>query len=130
MPRDDFSCGAGWRWVHAATQGAANAALLGEEVGSLTPSRKADFLLLDCRGPEVRPRWDFTWEVVRFFDRADILATFVEGEPVQIGGRSTRFDSAMFLDSAEVDGVQAVNDAGLIRLHEVADLGWPTPQVG
>jgi cytosine/adenosine deaminase-related metal-dependent hydrolase len=129
IPRDDFSCGAGWRWVHAATQGGADAALLGDEVGSLAPGRKADFLLLDCQGPEVRPSWDFTWEIVRFFDRADILATFVEGEPVQVGGRSTRFDNVTFLDGAEAEGVQAVHDAGLIRLHGTADSGWPGNEV-
>jgi hypothetical protein len=28
------------------------------------------------------------------------LATFVDGEPVQIGGRSTRFDNDSFLDDA------------------------------
>jgi cytosine/adenosine deaminase-related metal-dependent hydrolase len=125
IPRDDFSCGGGWRWVRAATQGGADAALLGSEVGALVPGRKADFLLFDCRAPEVRPRWDFTWEIARYFDRADILATFVDGEPVQIGGRSTRFDSAAFLDAAEPEGVRAVQTAGLIRVHGTADSGWP-----
>jgi cytosine/adenosine deaminase-related metal-dependent hydrolase len=125
MPQDDFSCGAGWRWVHAATQGGADTALLGNDVGALAPGRKADFLLLDCSGPEVRPRWDFTWEIVRFFDRADILATFVDGEAVQIAGRTTRFDCAKFMDEAEPEGIQAVHDSGLIRLHATADSGWP-----
>ena len=125
MPRDDFSCGGGWRWVHAATQGGADSALLGNDVGALAPGHKADFLLLDCRGPEVRPRWDFTWEIVRFFDRADILATFVEGEPVVIGGRCTRFDSEAFLAEAEPEGVHAVHTAEIIRLHGLADKAWP-----
>ena len=111
--------------VHAATQGGADAALLGNEIGSLSPGRKADFLLLDCSGPEVRPRWDFTWEVVRFFDRADILASFVEGEAVQIAGKSTRFDMAAFVEAGEVEGIQAVRDSGLIRLHGTADSAWP-----
>jgi 5-methylthioadenosine/S-adenosylhomocysteine deaminase len=128
MPRDDFSCGAGWRWVFAATQGGADAALLGEDVGALVPGRRADFLLLDGRGPEVRPRWDLSWEIVRFFDRADILATFVDGEPVQIGGRTTRLDSEAFLDAAEPEGVACVDAAGLIRLHATADSAWPSPR--
>ena len=84
-------------------------------------------MLLDCSGPEVRPRWDFTWEIVRFFDRADILATFVEGEAVQIAGRATRFDCAKFMNEAEPEGIQAVHDSGLIRLHATADSGWPAP---
>jgi cytosine/adenosine deaminase-related metal-dependent hydrolase len=125
MPRDDFSWGAGWRWVHAATQGAADAVLLGDRIGALAPGRRADFLLLDRSGPEVRPHWDFTWELVRCFDRADILASFVDGEPVQIAGRSTRLDSAPFFDTAEAEGVAAVRGAGLIRLHATADACWP-----
>lgn len=125
MPRDDFSCGGGWRWVNAATQGGADAALLGHEVGSLTPGRKADFLILDCRGPEMRPRWDFTWEIVRFLDRADILATVIDGEPVLIDGRTTRFDSAAFLDATEAEGVRSVNEAAMIKLHATADSAWP-----
>jgi 5-methylthioadenosine/S-adenosylhomocysteine deaminase len=127
IPRDDFSCGGGWRWVHAATQGGADAALLGDQVGALAPGRKADFLLLDCRGPEVRPRWDLTWELVRYYDRADIRATFIDGEPVQIDGRSTRLDSPAFFDAAETEGRAAVQAANLIRLHATADSGWPQP---
>src|SRR6185503_15110585 len=80
MPRDDFSCGAGWRWFDAATLGGASVALLDREVGAVKPGLKADFLLLDCTGPEVQPSWDFAWELVRFYDRADIAATFVDGE--------------------------------------------------
>ena len=124
MPRDDFSCGGGWRWVHAATQGGADAALLGDQVGALAPGRRADFLLLDYNAPEVRPHWDLTWELTRFFDRADILASFVDGEPVQIGGRSTRLDSAAFFRVAEPEGAAAVDAAGLIRLHPTADSLW------
>jgi cytosine/adenosine deaminase-related metal-dependent hydrolase len=124
MPRDDFSCGAGWRWMHAATQGGADAALLGEQIGSLTPGKKADFLLLDCSGPEVRPRWDFTWELVRFFDRADIIASFVDGEPLVINGQSSRFDSEDFVAAHEAEAIRSVHDAGIVRLHGRADDGW------
>jgi cytosine/adenosine deaminase-related metal-dependent hydrolase len=124
MLRDDFSCGAGWRWVHAATQGGADVALLGQQVGSLSPGKKADFLLLDCSGPEVRPRWDFTWELVRYFDRADILAAFVDGEAVMIGGRSTRYDSDKFMAENEALAIASVHEAGIVRLHGTADQGW------
>jgi hypothetical protein len=82
------------------------------------------------RGPDVRPPWDFTWEIVRFFDRADILATFVDGEPVQINGRSTRFDSAAFLDDTEAEGVRSVREAKMIKLHAIADAGWPRAREG
>jgi cytosine/adenosine deaminase-related metal-dependent hydrolase len=121
MLRDDFSCGAGWRWVHAATQGGADVALLGAETGSLERGKKADFVLLDCTGPEVRPRWDFTWELVRYFDRADIVASFVDGEPLTIHGHSTRYDSEKFLADCEMEAIQSVKDAGIVRLHGKAD---------
>lgn len=117
MARDDFSCGAGWRWVQAATEGGADVALLGDQVGRLAPGMKADFLLLDCCAPEVRPSWDFVWELVRFYDRADIRATFVDGEAVSISGQSTRFDSDAFCDEAEPEGVAAIHEAELVRLH-------------
>jgi 5-methylthioadenosine/S-adenosylhomocysteine deaminase len=124
MPRDDFSCGAGWQWIYAATQGGAATALLGEQIGSLAPGKRADFLLLDCSGPEVRPRWDLTWELVRFFDRADIVASFVDGEPLTIEGRSSRFDSEEFVAAHEAEAVQSVHDAAIVRLHGKADDGW------
>jgi 5-methylthioadenosine/S-adenosylhomocysteine deaminase len=126
MPRDDFSCGAGWRWMHAATQGGADVALLGDRIGSLARGKKADFLLLDCAGPEVRPRWDFTWELVRFFDRADIAAAFVDGEPVVVNGQSCRYDSEKFIAEHEAEAIQSVHAAGIVRLHGKADDAWNT----
>jgi 5-methylthioadenosine/S-adenosylhomocysteine deaminase len=121
MPRDDFSCGAGWVWMEAATRGGAKAALLDGETGSLTPGLKADFLVLDASGPEVLPSWDFTWELVRFYDRADILATVVEGEPLVIGGKATRFDSDRFVADTTGEGIESIKEAEIVRLHRPSD---------
>jgi 5-methylthioadenosine/S-adenosylhomocysteine deaminase len=117
MANNDFSCGAGWTWVHAATQGGANAIGLGETVGSLGAGREADFLILDRRGPEVLPSWDFTWELVRCYDRADILATIVGGKAVTIDGRATAFDSEQFVADRLAAGVANVESATITRLH-------------
>jgi hypothetical protein len=100
--------------------------LLFEHVGALSPGRKADFLILDCSSPEVRPSWDFTWELVRQYDRADILATFVDGEPLCIGGKSTRFNSSSFLSVAESRAIQSVIDARLVRLHSTSEAARST----
>ena len=121
LPQDDFSCGAGWSWTHAATQGGADAALLGETLGSLAPGMKADFLILDCSGPEVRPSWDLAWEFVRYYDRADILATVVDGEAVLIHGKSTRFDSESFVESEAEAGRRFVLEAELVKLHPTSE---------
>lgn len=117
MPTDDFSCGAGWRWVHAATQGGADACGLGKVTGALVPGREADFLVLDTSGPEVRPSWDFTWELVRYYDRADLLATVVGGKPVLLDGRATRFDSERFVEDTEAEGARWMSDTPIVRLH-------------
>ena len=125
MPRDDFSCGAGWRWFDAATRGGASVALLEGEVGEVRAGLKADFLLLDCSGPEVLPSWDFAWELVRFYDRADIMATFVEGELLVERGLATRFDSIAFVEDELAPGIKSIEDANLLRLHGESQLYRP-----
>ncbi|MBS0219636.1 MAG: amidohydrolase family protein [Proteobacteria bacterium] len=117
LPRDDFSCGAGWRWVDAGTRGGAGAIGLGNTIGEIAPGRRADFLVLDRSGPEVSPSWDFTWELVRFYDRSDILATVVDGVPVVIDGKAVNFDSDSFVKEFRFAGAQRVLDSGLVRLH-------------
>lgn len=125
MPRDDFSCGAGWRWFDAATLGGARVALLDKELGAVAVGLQADFLLLDCTGPEVQPSWDFAWELVRYYDRADILATFVEGEALVVQGAATRFDSEAFVADELALGVKSIQDANLVRLHGESQLHRP-----
>ena len=34
-------------------------------------------------------------------------------------------DSAAFLDDTEADGVRSVREAKMIKLHPIADAGWP-----
>jgi cytosine/adenosine deaminase-related metal-dependent hydrolase len=77
----------------------------------------ADFLVLDCSGPEVLPSWDFTWELVRYYDRADIASTVVAGKLVMHAGRATRFDSEAFLEEAMREGSQWMRDTPIVRLH-------------
>ena len=117
IPSDDFSCGAGWLWFNAATQGGADVAGLGATTGRLAEGYEADFLILDCRGPEVLPRWDFPWELVRYFDRADIAATVVGGRPAVIGGKAVGFDSEAFVANALATGVAHVEASNITRLH-------------
>jgi cytosine/adenosine deaminase-related metal-dependent hydrolase len=117
MPNDDFSCGAGWRWVHAATAGGAAAIGLGEVTGALEVGKAADFLVLDRTQPEVLPSWDLLWELVRFYDRADIVATFVDGRLLVHDGKTTRFDGDRFIAEALPKGIAEIAAAGITRLH-------------
>ncbi len=117
IPADDFSCGAGWTWFDAATRGGADAAGLGKKTGALAAGYEADFLVLDRRQPEVLPSWDFAWELVRFYDRANILATVVGGRPAIIGGRAPSFDSEQFFADQLAAGAAHTEAANITRIH-------------
>jgi 5-methylthioadenosine/S-adenosylhomocysteine deaminase len=120
MPADDFSCGAGITWVHAATAGGADACRLGKVTGSLMPGERADFLVLNCTSPEVTPSWNFAWELVRYYDRADLLATVVEGKAVVLNGSAVNFDGESFARDALVAGRKWITDTPIVRLHETS----------
>jgi len=124
MPNDDFSCGAGWRWVHAATGGGAAAVGLGKVTGTLEAGKAADFLVLSRSHPEVLPSWDLAWELVRFYDRADIVATYVDGRAVMLNGRPTAFDMPAFMERALQVGIRDIELARIERLHGSSESRW------
>jgi 5-methylthioadenosine/S-adenosylhomocysteine deaminase len=113
----DFSCGAGWTWVDAATRGGAEAAGLGATTGVIAAGRAADFLVLDMRWPEVTPSWDFEWELVRLYGRDQIEAVMVDGRPVAVGGRPLGVDMDRLMQDEMPRAVAAVNASGAVRVH-------------
>jgi cytosine/adenosine deaminase-related metal-dependent hydrolase len=123
---DDFSCGAGWVWVDAATRVGASAAGLGDVTGSLERGKQADFLVLDLSAPEVLPSWDFTWELVRFFDRSNLLCVVVGGSPTIIHGKATRFDSDAFVRDHKAYTQARIPAAGVVRVHGPSRLHRPS----
>ena len=117
MPKLDFSCGAGWTWVDAATRGSADACGLGDITGALAPGRAADFLVLDMSRPEVLPSWDFEWELVRLYDRDQIEAVIIDGRPVLIGGKAVGWDQEALLREQLPRAIETVLGSGALRLH-------------
>lgn len=113
----DFSCGAGWTWVDAATRGGADACGLGGVTGSLAEGYRADFLILDMRAPEVLPSWDFEWELVRQYNRDQIGAVVIDGRVVMERGRPTGWDMDEFLNDALPRALAAVGGAEIVRRH-------------
>lgn len=93
MTIDDFSTGAGGLWVHAATAGGADAAGLGNVTGAIMPGKHADFLLLAMNTPECQPSWDFTWELVRYYDRTNLVASYVDGRLALKDGQPIAYDA-------------------------------------
>jgi 5-methylthioadenosine/S-adenosylhomocysteine deaminase len=117
MPKLDFSCGAGWTWLDAATRGSADVSRLGKVTGALAPGLAADFLVLDMDRPEVLPSWDFEWELVRLYGRDQIEAVVVDGRPVLVGGKAVGWDQDAFLHDVLPRAVAAVEKSGAQRLH-------------
>lgn len=126
---DDFSCGAGWVWVDAATRVGASAAGLGAVTGSLERGKQADFLILDMTAPEVLPSWDFTWELVRYYDRSNLLCVVVDGQPTVLHGRAVAFDGEAFVEQYKDYGKRRVPAAGVVRVHGPSRLHRPRRQV-
>ena len=113
----DFSCGAGWTWVDAATRGGADVCGLGEVTGQLAAGYRADFLLLDMATPEVLPSWDFEWELVRFYNRDQIDVVVIDGAPVMASGRALDWDQEAFLEESLPKAIATVEAADIVRRH-------------
>jgi len=117
MQNADFSCGAAWTWIDAATRGSADAAGLGRVTGSIERGRRADFLVLDRRQPEVNPSWDFEWELVRLYNRDQIEAVVVDGKCVMAQSRPVNWDAEEFLKTNRKRAHDAVSASPIVRCH-------------
>jgi 5-methylthioadenosine/S-adenosylhomocysteine deaminase len=117
IPKLDFSCGAGWTWLDAATRGSADVCGLGDVAGALMPGRAADFLILDMNRPEVLPSWDFEWELVRLYGRDQIEAVIIDGRPVLVGGKAIGWDQETLLRVELPRAIETVRRSGAVRLH-------------
>jgi Cytosine deaminase and related metal-dependent hydrolases len=72
--------------LEAATVGSARAAGL-DDVWTLSPGRRADFVVLDLSSIELKPAWDLTTNVVMAAGRADVRSVYLAGNRVVEGGR-------------------------------------------
>lgn len=113
----DFSCGAAWRWVDAATSGSADAAGIGETAGQLAPGMAADFLVLDTQAPECLPAVDFEWELVRYYNRDQIEAVVIDGQLRALNGEPVGWDGAEFVGTHLATAETVATAPGITRLH-------------
>ena len=117
MQLADFSCGAAWTWIDAATRGSADVSGLGHVTGELRSGLRADFLILDRNQPEVLPSWDFEWELVRLYNRDQIETVVIDGHIVMEYSQPTDWDTAEFLREQKERAMNAVQNAPIIRRH-------------
>ena len=117
MQLADFSCGAAWTWLNAASRGSAGVSGLGDTTGELSPGLQADFLILDMSRPEVLPSWDFEWELVRLYNRDQITGVVVDGRLVMEFGQPIGWSADEFIETEEHHARRAVEVAPIIRRH-------------
>ena len=121
LANGDSSCGGGWTWLDHATHRGAEAAGLGTLTGRIEAGFAADFLLLDLDVPEFLPSWDLGWELVRFGNRDQIRAVFVNGALRLWQGWPVDWDArALMREVAEV-ARRDVARAPLQLVHATAD---------
>ncbi|MFD4624755.1 amidohydrolase [Streptomyces sp. NPDC058475] len=65
--------------LHHATLQSARAVGLGERIGSLTPGRRADIILVDLTGPHTQPVHDLAATLVHSARAGDVRTTIVDG---------------------------------------------------
>lgn len=92
LPVADFSCGAAWTWVDAATSQGAAATGSGGDHGAILEGMAADFLVLDMMQPECLPSHDFEWELVRYYNRDQVDAVVVNGKTIMEKGTPVGWD--------------------------------------
>jgi 5-methylthioadenosine/S-adenosylhomocysteine deaminase len=104
--------------LHAATAGGAAALGLADEVGSLTPGKRADLVLFDLspgRGAGLGPGGDLVSRLVFTAETANVRHVMVGGEWCVRDGALTSMDAAAIADDADRQLTSLLSRAGLAR---------------
>jgi 5-methylthioadenosine/S-adenosylhomocysteine deaminase len=117
MPVADFSCGAAWTWVNAATSQGACATGGAQTHAGLAPGMAADFLLLDMMSPECLPSHDFEWELVRYYNRDQVAAVVIEGEARMIDGATNNWSTEELRAQGLALAKSVTSAEGIVRCH-------------
>lgn len=126
LPVADFSCGAAWTWVDAATsQGAAATGGAGDH-GALAVGQAADFLVLDMMAPECLPSHDFEWELVRYYNRDQVDAVVINGRLCMSGGKPVDWDTDDLRQAGMAAAHKITSAPDIVRCHGPSDQYRPS----
>ena len=126
LPVADFSCGAAWTWVDAATsQGAAATGGAGDH-GALAVGQAADFLVLDMMAPECLPSHDFEWELVRYYNRDQVDAVVINGRLCMSGGKPVDWDTDDLRQAGMAAARKITSAPDIVRCHGPSDQYRPS----
>ena len=101
------------RALEHAILGGARALLLEDQIGSLEPGRKADFVLHDTDRPEWRPLLNVVNQLVWSVDGRSVHSVWVDGVRVVDSYRSTMIDEDKLFAEVEIAGRRILQAAGL-----------------
>ncbi|MFJ3174262.1 amidohydrolase family protein [Streptomyces roseus] len=87
--------------LRMATLGGAEVLGLADRVGSLTPGKRADLLVIDPAALNFAPRFDWIGQLVFNARPENIEAVFVDGRPLKLGGRLVDVDTDRVVREAE-----------------------------
>jgi 5-methylthioadenosine/S-adenosylhomocysteine deaminase len=96
-----------------ATMGGARMMGLEDRIGSLTPGKQADLVLIDARGINLRPVMDPAASVLFHSGPRDVDTVFVAGRAVKRGGRLLCGDLDVQLGRLEDSGRRVMRDFGV-----------------
>ena len=101
--------------VHQATMGGAEGLRLGNKVGSLTPGKEADIILLDAEAINVAPLNHVPGAVVTLMERSNVDSVFVAGQVKKWKGELLGFDVARLTSELEASRDYLFESAGIER---------------
>jgi 5-methylthioadenosine/S-adenosylhomocysteine deaminase len=78
--------------LRCATSRGATALGLGKELGTIEPGRRADGVLVSMKGPHLCPGHDPRADLVYAAQGSDVVAVFVDGRPLLLGGELQTLD--------------------------------------
>ncbi|MEV7520393.1 amidohydrolase family protein [Streptomyces sp. NPDC091371] len=87
--------------LRMATLGGAEALGIADRVGSLTPGKRADLVVLDPAALNFAPRFDWVGQIVFNGRPENIDAVYVDGRPLKLDGRLVDVDTARVVHEAE-----------------------------
>ncbi|MEU6865314.1 amidohydrolase family protein [Streptomyces sp. NPDC046876] len=87
--------------LRMATLGGAEVLGLADQVGSLTPGKRADVVVVDPAALNFAPRFDWVGQIVFNGRPENVDAVFVDGRPLKLGGRLVDIDTDRVVQEAE-----------------------------
>ncbi|GHB67774.1 N-ethylammeline chlorohydrolase [Streptomyces cirratus] len=87
--------------LRSATLGGAEAIGMADRIGSLTPGKRADLIMIDPATLNFAPRFDWVSQIVFNGRPQNVDAVFVDGRPLKLDGRLVGVDTERVVREAE-----------------------------